>query len=173
MAPAGGRIEDQDGPAATPCRFRLGAGGRSVSDRLAGSNIEYSLRRLSFLRQGRPRALIASKSGHGTVPVFLDTGIAFRGIPIADGLAKLPEPQSGPCELDAEDGEPNRQHNEGRTRRDEHDRAQKHNRNAHHGDDDASRELVRQMNDSLDHKKLPGRWPDYVRSAFPALMIVL
>lgn len=101
-----------------------------------------------------------------------DSRVPRARIAVAEGFAELLKPQPGPRELDAQYGQPDRNDDESRPRRYQHDCAQQNDRYAHYGYDDSPCELVGQVDDSFDHDAFPGTRAA-VGTAYSALMIVL
>ena len=77
--------------------------------------------------------------------------IKLRGATIADRFPEPFQPEARPCELDAENREPDRDDDDGRSRRDEHDEANQQHRCPDQRHDDAPGCPVCQMYDLPDH----------------------
>ena len=114
-----------------------GAGDRSVSDRPAGSIIEFS--------SPAPFFLVAY-----ALPVCFGSTIPVFRIAATNRFAQPFQPVTRPREFDAQNREPHGNDHDGGSRcHDHHDTDQQYS-DANDGNDDASGSLVRQMNHSLD-----------------------
>lgn len=79
----------------------------------------------------------------------LRTVTVVPGITIADGFTQSPQPVASPGEFDAENCQPDRDHNQGRTGRHDHDKADQEDGNPNDGHNDAPRRFIGEMNCSL------------------------
>ena len=96
------------------------------------------------------------------------TCAVFR-ISAADRLAQSLEPQARPGEFYAQDREPDRNHDNGRTGRYQHDDADEQHRCAYDRDNQPASRFIRQMHNSLDQLTL--RKPLILRRAIVALPV--
>lgn len=75
---------------------------------------------------------------------------------VADRATQLAQPQSCPGKLNTQDRKSDGDHDQSRTRGDDHYYAYRKHRAAQHGDDNAPCSLVSQVDSSLNHEITPG-----------------
>ena len=85
--------------------------------------------------------------------IFSPTCAVFR-VSIADRLAQSLEPQARPGEFYAQDRESDRNHDDGRTGRYQHDDADEQHRRANDRDNQPACRFIRQMYNSVDQLTL-------------------
>lgn len=132
----------------TPLPYCSGAGDRSVSDRPADSSSEFS---------SPAPALFAAFQMllRDSASVFFGTTSLLGGVAAADRFAQTLQPVARPRELDAEYREPNRNNDDCRSGRDQHNDAKKQHGGTYHRNDNASRGFIGQMHSPFDQRILP------------------
>lgn len=132
----------------TPLPFCLGAGDRSVSDRPADSPIEFS--------SSAPALFAAFQPLCGdSAPVFFGATSLPGRVPIANRLPQSFKPVACPRELDAQYREPDRNNDNCRPGRYQHNDADKQHGCTKHRNDNATRGLVGQMHSPFNQRTLP------------------
>lgn len=106
---------------------------------------------------GRPTVSITEFSSpapfflvRNTVSVRLRTVVQIVRIAMTDRFSQSPQPVARPGKFDAENRKPDRDHDDSRPRRHDHQESNQENRGADDADGDAARGFVREMNRSLD-----------------------
>jgi len=126
----------------------LGAGDRSVSDRPTDSRIEFSSPAL-FL-------FTATQTLFGySCPVFFCATSLLGYVAVADRFAQTLQPVARPGELDAQYCEPDRNNNNSRSGRHQHDDAEYEHGGTDHADDNSARGFISQMYNPLYQRTLP------------------